>query len=180
MKAWISITESAEEMLTHPSQRNIQSTPEDTALENDARELHNVVSELVRVYQFRDRKRIYYYDVSATQCYALSMLILRGTMPLNKLAAALHLDKSTSSRLVDSLEQKGYVRRTASASDARSVCIGVTPSGEKLHARIEQDLVDEMKELLKSFDSDVRQAMTRLVARLTKAAKERFASKTTG
>jgi len=166
-------------MPTHPSQQDRQSTPEDVALENDARELHNVVSELVRVYQFRDRKRIYYYDVSATQCYALSMLVLRGAMPLNKLASALHLDKSTSSRIVDSLVQKGYVKRTASANDARSVCIEANASGKKLHTRIEQDLVDEMKELLKSFDPDVRQAITRLVARLTKAAKERFAKKTT-
>ncbi len=56
-------------------------------LERDARELHTVLSELVRVYQFRDRKRICYYDISVTQCYAISALVGHDSMTLNGLAA---------------------------------------------------------------------------------------------
>jgi len=132
------------------------------------------MSELVRVYQFRDRKRICYYDLSVTQCYAISAVVAHGPMTLNGLAAELYLDKSTTSRVVDSLEEKGYVRRTVDPSDGRALRLEVTPKGRKLHSTIESDLANEMKRLLSDFDPDVRQATTRLVARLARKAKLRF------
>ena len=44
-------------------------------LERDAVALQAAVSELVRVYQFRDRDRICCHDISVTQCYALETLV---------------------------------------------------------------------------------------------------------
>jgi hypothetical protein len=42
-----------------------------TGRAGDAETFHAALSELVRVYQFRDRDRICCHDVSVTQCYAL-------------------------------------------------------------------------------------------------------------
>jgi DNA-binding MarR family transcriptional regulator len=145
-------------------------------LDRDAIAMQNSLSELVRAYQFRDRQRICYYDVSVTQCYAISMLVAVSPMTLNKLAAELYLDKSTASRLVDSLEQKGYVRKTVDSADARALSLEVTTKGKKLHQRIEQDLVDQMKGLLADFEPTVRKESARLLARLAQAAKSRFTS----
>jgi MarR family 2-MHQ and catechol resistance regulon transcriptional repressor len=147
---------------------------ESSSLDRDASDLQEALSQLVRVYQFRDRTRICYYDLSVTQCHAVSALVAHGPMPLNGLAAELYLDKSTSSRVVDSLERKGYVRRAPDPSDGRALRLEVTGKGRDLHSRIENDLVEEMKNLLTEFDPDVRQATTRLVARLARMAKERF------
>jgi DNA-binding MarR family transcriptional regulator len=146
----------------------------DTELENDAIELHGALSDLVRVYQFRDRERICCHDISVTQCYALNALIRRGDLPLTGLAAELYLDKSTTSRVVDSLVNKGYVKRSSDPSDGRALRISVTSQGKKLHKRIELDLVDEMKKLVADIDPDIRQATVRLVARLARAATDRF------
>ena len=49
-------------------------------LESDAAALQAAVSELVRVYQFRDRDRICCHDISVTQCYALETLVEHGPM----------------------------------------------------------------------------------------------------
>jgi hypothetical protein len=68
-------------------------------LHEDARAVHEALSDLVRVYQFRDRDRICCHDVSVTQCYALEALIRRGPITLGELAAELYLDKSTASRV---------------------------------------------------------------------------------
>lgn len=149
-----------------------------TELDKDAFELHKALSELVRVYQFRDRNRICYYDVSVTQCYAIGALLLHGAMTLNELAAKLYLDKSTASRVIDSLEQKGYVSRLVDPDDGRARILEVTKKGKELHSRIEFDLVNEMKQLLADFDPDVRQATIRLFARLVNAVKIRFSEKT--
>jgi len=148
-------------------------------LDKDAVAMQESLSELVRVYQFRDRQRICYYDVSITQCYAIGMLAAASPITLNKLASELYLDKSTASRLIDSLEQKGYVRKTVDSSDARALSLEVTAKGKKLHQRIERDLVDlveQMKKLLTDFEPNVRKEGARLLARLAQAAKTRFTS----
>lgn len=131
----------------------------------------------MRVYQFRDRACICYYDVSITQCYAISALLAHGPISLKRLAAHLYLDKSTASRVVDSLERKGYIRRLVDPNDARALRLEVTGKGQELHYRIEQDLIDEKKQLLAGFDPDVRQATIRLVARLAREASLRFSDK---
>jgi DNA-binding MarR family transcriptional regulator len=161
--------------LANSPKRKSGRTPGKTqALEADAWDLHEAMGELVRVYQFRDRTRICYYDLSVTQCYAVGARGARGPMTLNGLAAELYLDKSTTSRVVDSLEDKGYVRRAADPGDGRALRLDVTPKGQEIHSRIENDLVEEMKRLLDEFDPDVRQATTRLVARLARVARARF------
>ena len=78
-------------------------------IRDEATRLYAALSDLVRVYQFRDRDRICCYDISVTQCYALEALAHAGPRTLNELAAELYLDKSTASRVVTTLERKGYV-----------------------------------------------------------------------
>ncbi len=163
------------------SKRSKRDDPvEYSGLDRDARDLHQAVSELVRVYQFRDRKSIFYYDVSVTQCYALSSIITHGPMTLNRLASELYLDKSTASRIVGSLVRKGYVRRSADPGDARALKLEVTRKGVGLHSKIARDLVEEMKNLVADYDSDTRRATARLISRLAQRASERFGRKMPG
>jgi DNA-binding MarR family transcriptional regulator len=147
----------------------------DADLERDASDLLHAVTDLVRVYQFRDRNRICCHDVSVSQCYALQSIARRESPTLNELAAALYLDKSTASRVVDGLERKGYVRRTAHPEDGRSVCLEATAKGRQLLARIENDLLAEQKKLLADFPADVRRATVDLVSRLARVTASRVA-----
>ena len=147
-------------------------------LEQDAIAMQESLAELVRVYQFRDRQRVCYYDVSVTQCYAISFLVAGGPTTLNKLAGALYLDKSTASRTVDSLVRLGYVRKTTDSEDARALSLEVSAKGRRLHRQIERDLVDQMKRLLAEFEPEVRKESARLLARLAEAAKMRFTDST--
>jgi MarR family transcriptional regulator, 2-MHQ and catechol-resistance regulon repressor len=145
----------------------------DPALERDARALYGALSDLIRVYQFRDRDRICCHDISVSQCYALEALVRQGGMTLNDLAAHLYLDKSTASRVIDSLERKGYVARTPHLSDRRSVQLEATANGRDLYRKVEGDILAEEKSLLAGFDPEIRRAMTHLIARLARAAAER-------
>ena len=151
-----------------------ESPVKDDTLERDAAELQEALSDLIRVYQFRDRKRICCYDVSVTQCYALRELVRHGPMPLTQLATSLYLDGSTASRVVDSLEKKGYAVRTQDPGDGRAIKLEATDAGRTLHGQIERDLLNEQRALLSDFDPDVRQATTRLIARLAREASSRF------
>lgn len=145
----------------------------DPDLERDSADLYDALSNLVRVYQFRDRDRICCYDVSVTQCYALEGLIRVGSMTLNELAAHLFLDKSTASRVVDALERKGYVARTQHPKDRRAVLLEATPTGRTLEGRIREEILAEEQQLLADFPHEVRRAMTELLSRLGRAANSR-------
>ena len=147
--------------------------PKDTALDRDAADLHAALSDLVRVYQFRDRTSICCHGVSVTQCYALEAVVQRRSITMNELAALLWLDKSTTSRVVDGLEAAGHLRRVPNPSDGRSVLLEATGSGCAVHDRIVYDLIEEEKALLRELDPEVRQVTARLIARLARAAAER-------
>jgi MarR family 2-MHQ and catechol resistance regulon transcriptional repressor len=140
---------------------------------DDAARLYTALSDLVRVYQFRDRDQICCHDISVTQCYALEALTRSGSRTLNELAAELYLDKSTASRVVTTLERKGYVVRQRHPRDGRSILIDVTATGRRLHTRIERDLIEETRQLLRDFEPGVRQAAPVLLSRLAKAAERR-------
>jgi MarR family transcriptional regulator, 2-MHQ and catechol-resistance regulon repressor len=138
--------------------------------DDDVVAVHEALSDLVRVYQFRDRDRICCHDVSVTQCYALEALVRRGTSTLNDLAAELYLEKSTASRVVAALERKRYVVRKPHPGDGRAVLLSISPAGRKLYDTIREGLLEEERQLLKDFEPEVRVAAARIMARLARAA----------
>src|SRR5687767_11041681 len=147
-----------------------------TDLQQDAAALHAAVSDLVRVYQFRDRDRICCHDISVTQCYALETIADHGPMRLGALAERLFLDKSTTSRVVGALVKKGYVGQQEEHTDRRATALHATARGRRLHARITDDLVAQQKQLLQDLDPDVRNAVVRVIRGLARAADSRFRS----
>jgi MarR family transcriptional regulator, 2-MHQ and catechol-resistance regulon repressor len=154
--------------ITTPSPTSVPAA--DFRLAADARELHRALSELMRVVQFRDRDRICCYDVSVSQCWALEEVLRGGPLTLNDLAARLYLDKSTASRVVKALVEKGYVERRPHPADGRAIQLAASDAGRRLHAAIERDLLTQVEGLIAEFDPEVRRALASLLARLGRAA----------
>jgi DNA-binding MarR family transcriptional regulator len=147
---------------------------EDAVLERDAQRLHRLLSDLVRMFQFRDRERICCHDISVTQCYALEALAEGDGITLNELASRLYLDKSTASRVVDALVAKGYATRTPRPEDGRALALAPTAAGRRLYERIDADLLGEVRGVVAGFPADVRGAMNELLARFHGAAATRI------
>ena len=143
------------------------------SLQRDAADLYEVMTELLRVYQFRDRDRVGYHDLTITQCYVLDLLKKRGPLTLNQLVAEMWLDKSTLSRVVDGLEKKQVVQRTANPADGRSILIEPTRAGLRRYERVEADLVSENAEVLSGFPAATRRQLIELMSALARAARER-------
>jgi MarR family 2-MHQ and catechol resistance regulon transcriptional repressor len=152
-------------------------TSVDPGLAQDTAELYDALSDLVRVYQFRDRDRICCHDVSVTQCYALEALVRQGGMSMNDLAARLYLDKSTASRVVDALERKGYVTRLPHPEDRRAVILEASAAGRALEGKIRDEILAEEQDLLAGFAPEVRKAMAQLLRQLTHAVSDRGAAR---
>ncbi len=152
------------------------STTTDPAVDRDAAALYEALSDLIRVYQFRDRDRICCHDISVTQCYALESLARRGPLTLNELAAELYLDKSTVSRVVNTIERKKLLRRRPHKQDRRAVQLEITGAGRRLHEVIRADIEERERRLIADFDPAARKALIDLVGRLAQAAKERVST----
>ncbi len=144
------------------------------ALERDAVALHEALSGLVRLYQFRDRDQICCFDVSVPQCYGLEALVREGPLTLGELAKRLYLEKSTASRVVDALERKGYVTRAPHPGDRRALQLDVTPAGRRLVERIRASLVEEAKAVLADLSPGFRREAARFLARLTEVTAQRL------
>ncbi|HEV8335889.1 MAG TPA: MarR family transcriptional regulator [Candidatus Polarisedimenticolia bacterium] len=146
----------------------------DPALDRDTRDLYAALTDLVRLYQFRDRNVICCHDVSVTQCYALQTLTRGGSMTLGALARDLLLDKSTASRVIETLERKGYVRRSSHPQDARAILIDLTAKGRVLHDRIERELLAEERGVIANLEPEVRRAAIGVVRDLARVAAARI------
>ena len=142
-------------------------------LTQDSEDLYEALNQLVRVHQFRDRDRICCYDVSVTQCYAVETLVKRGALRLQVLAEEMFLDKSTASRVIDTLERKGYVSRVEDDEDRRAVRIQATDAGHELYAKIRADLIAEERAMIETFSAEARQGALSLLRQITRATEIR-------
>jgi DNA-binding MarR family transcriptional regulator len=139
-------------------------------MSNDRLKFHRALTDLIRVYQFRDRDRVCGYGVTVTESHAVDRLTKVGPMTLNALAETLHLDKSTVSRVVDGLEEKGHVRRRRHPVDGRALLLEATAKGRRLCNRIEMDRVAAEEKLLVDFTPEMLLAATTALSRLARAA----------
>lgn len=142
-------------------------------LTQDSEDLYEALNQLVRVHQFRDRDRICCYDVSVTQCYAVETLVKKGALRLQVLAEEMFLDKSTASRVIDTLERKGYVSRVEDDEDRRAVRIQATDAGRELYEKIRADLIAEERAMIENLSAEARQGALSLLRQITRATEIR-------
>jgi DNA-binding MarR family transcriptional regulator len=80
-------------------------------------------------------------DISVAQWVVLRTLYGNGGVTLNEAAALVGVDKSSLSRMVERLVQKGLLNRSE-GDDRRSVGLSLTPAGKKLVPQLAK-LADE-------------------------------------
>ncbi|MDP4505936.1 MarR family winged helix-turn-helix transcriptional regulator [Nonomuraea turcica] len=105
-------------------------------------------------------------DLGATDLYALNILTLTGALTPGELGRRTGLTTGPTTRLIDRLEQAGYVRRVPDPGDRRKVIVepvaapsgldeALAPAREKIGAII-QDYTPEQRAVL--FDYFARAA----------------------
>ena len=74
--------------------------------------------------------------VAVAEAHALMELAQGVPLSQNDLAARLHLEKSTVSRLVGILESRGWIARSRSAQDGRARELRLTDTGQQMAAEL--------------------------------------------
>jgi MarR family 2-MHQ and catechol resistance regulon transcriptional repressor len=144
------------------------------ALETDAAAVYDVMTEMLRIYQFRDRDRVASHGLTVTQAYALDIILRRGELTAKDLALELALEKSTVSRLIDGMVANHLVERSGHPRDARSALLCATPLGRRLYTAFRRNIVRENADALRELAPAQRATFIETLRRFTDAAKLRI------
>ena len=141
-----------------------------SALERDASELYDAATAFIRIYQFRDRDHGLRLGLTVVQAYVLDILLASDGQSLNGLANALHLDKSTMSRVVAGMTRNGLVEWSRTETDRRAMRIVASVDGKRRYERFRGAIVGENARLLASYSASSRAAAIRILRDLTERA----------
>jgi DNA-binding MarR family transcriptional regulator len=96
-------------------------------------------------------------DVTLAQYRALVELASRGPLRSADLALALHVDRSTATRMCDRLVRKRLVTRRRVDEDRRAVRISLTPAGRELVAEVSRRRRAEIGRIVKRMPASHRE-----------------------
>ncbi|MEE9468490.1 MAG: MarR family transcriptional regulator [Sphingomonas aquatilis] len=116
-------------------------------------------------------------DITKTQWSALAALRFTQATTCAEIARDLGHDKGATTRLVDTLEERGWIVRTRNDEDRRVVRLTLTPAGEAIATDVRNTVIGLWNEWLADWpDGDIDQAihlLQRLRDTLQRAADER-------
>jgi DNA-binding MarR family transcriptional regulator len=113
-------------------------------------------------------------EVSLPQFRVLAVLADLGQVRSVRVAAALSLEPSTVTRLVDRLVAAGHVGRSTDPSNRSAVILELTGSGRRLVADVAAWRRQELRRILLRLDPSARAALTVSVHQLVEAAGEGY------
>ena len=116
-------------------------------------DLSDAILALARRYQLRDRDRVCRHGVTVSQCYALEAIVAADGLRVTELARALGLDKSTASRVAESLCAAGLARYGDETGNRRAKRVLATRKGRAIAERIHQEIRDEHRRAFEPFDA---------------------------
>jgi DNA-binding MarR family transcriptional regulator len=110
--------------------------------------------------------------MSVAEAHALTVLTGEGSLPQGALGRRLHLPKSSTSRLVDALERRGWVHRGGDAADGRVRLLRLTPNGQRVAADVASRRAARLVALLARVPEADRPSVIHALTLLEEAIRE--------
>jgi DNA-binding MarR family transcriptional regulator len=108
-----------------------------------------------------------------SEAHAMVEIARTGRLRQVELTRRLRLQKSTVSRLVTNLEQRGWVRRQAAGDDGRGILLELTEAGVTAATRQAEARRERLTALLARIPDDQRATVVHALQTLAEAADER-------
>lgn len=91
-------------------------------------------------------------DLTLTQWIALCVLAKTGPCTMTELAVACAIDRTSLTRTVDNLVQRGLAERSTPPRDRRTVLVEASPEGKRLAAEVLDEVEALESQWLAAFD----------------------------
>jgi DNA-binding MarR family transcriptional regulator len=111
-------------------------------------------------------------DLTLAQYYMLVPLGEDGALPISRLAEFAGVAPPTATRMMDSLERAGIVRRERTDDDRRTVLILLTQDGRDHVRRKQRELARRRRLLYERLEPDEREPSERLLRHLAELINE--------
>jgi DNA-binding MarR family transcriptional regulator len=109
------------------------------------------------------------FSLSLSEMFALLALSAQAPMSQQVLAEQLHLEKSTVSRLIKHLEQRGWVKRVRDLHDTRMFRLHLSEAGHEQASRLTRSLAERHERLLAELKPDEQEALVYGLSALIRA-----------
>lgn len=108
-------------------------------------------------------------DLSLVEFMALKAAYEKNGLPMQEIGNAINFTKSGATRIIDRLENKGYVKRERSPLDGRVCCVPVTAKGAEIISKIMEEKTRDLGEQLKDLDPETLDHMKDILEILLQA-----------
>ena len=109
------------------------------------------------------------FSITLSEMFALMELAAGAPMSQQVLAEQLHLEKSTVSRLIKHLEQRGWVKRVRDLHDTRMFRLHLSEAGHEQACRLARSLAERHQRLLAALKPDEQEALAYGLSALVRA-----------
>ena len=136
--------------------------------------MSSVVEDVIafcRMFSSFEREEICCGTVSAAQCVLLQTL-MEGEWDVSALASHTRVTKGAMTRLVDGLENRGWVTRERAEDDARRVLVSLTAAGKKEAQRLRSLTEKSIATILNRIPKSDRTQVIRSLNLLRTAAEQ--------
>lgn len=114
-------------------------------------------------------------DLSLVEFMALKKIYEKEYIAIQEVGNALGFTKSGASKIIDRIEDKGYVVRKVSKEDGRVCCVTVTEKGSEVMNNIVTKYSVYVENMLKELDAEavnnIKQVLEKLVSSIQKQSK---------
>jgi DNA-binding MarR family transcriptional regulator len=136
----------------------------------DTRQLQELFSEFLQALGLHRPDQVPTgFSLSLSEMFALLALSAEAPMSQQVLAEQLHLEKSTVSRLVKHLEQRGWVKRVRDLHDTRMFRLQLSDAGHKQASHLARSLAERHQRLLAALKPDEQEALAYGLSALVRA-----------
>jgi DNA-binding MarR family transcriptional regulator len=94
-------------------------------------------------------------DLSLVEFMALKKAYENDNYSIQEIGKALNFTKSGATKIIDRLENKGYVTREHSSIDGRVCCVTVTTKGMEVISKIMEKYAAYFEEMLEDFEPEI-------------------------
>ena len=106
--------------------------------------------------------------------YGLLLAVYKApNMTQRDVAGFLKIDRSTTGKLVDMLEEKGFLKRNDHPTDRRAYVLALTPAGAEIVLQLWQSLVLSEQSALYGLSEDEISTFSRLLNKILENKKEK-------
>jgi DNA-binding MarR family transcriptional regulator len=136
----------------------------------DTRQLQDLFSEFLQTLGLHRPDQVPTgFSLSLSEMFALMALSAEAPLSQQVLAEQLHLEKSTVSRLIKHLEQRGWVKRVRDLHDTRMFRLHLSDAGHEQASRLTRCLAERHQRLLAALKPDEQEALAYGLSALVRA-----------